>query len=76
MEESLMADVAAVEAKEREWSMLQREKDRVLAIKEAEDQLVADFLEADGHNMNLDMLIAVLALIRRGGGNGGGFGGN
>ncbi|XVF42486.1 hypothetical protein PTKIN_Ptkin01aG0367300 [Pterospermum kingtungense] len=74
MEESLRADLAALEAKERERSMLQREKDRLLAIKEADENLVAAFVEADGNNISLDELIAILALIRHGG-NGGGFGG-
>ncbi|XVE90100.1 hypothetical protein DITRI_Ditri20bG0050300 [Diplodiscus trichospermus] len=81
MEESLRADEAALEAKERERSMLLREKDRVVAVKEAEEKLVADFLEADGRNKSFDkkaMMDAIVALRSPescDGNGGGGFGG-
>ncbi|XVF30893.1 hypothetical protein REPUB_Repub16aG0097400 [Reevesia pubescens] len=73
MEESFMADRAALEAKERERSMLLREKDRILEVKKEKEKLVADFLEADG-NKNFDdqkaMLDAIEALMSREGGDG------
>ncbi|XVF30897.1 hypothetical protein REPUB_Repub16aG0097800 [Reevesia pubescens] len=73
MEESFMADRAALEAKERERSMLLREKDRILEVKKEKEKLVADFLEADG-NKNFDdqkaMLDAIEALMSRVSGDG------
>ncbi|XWS64822.1 hypothetical protein CRYUN_Cryun05aG0037200 [Craigia yunnanensis] len=82
MDESLRADRAELEEKERERSMLLREKDRMHAVKDAEEKLVADFLEADGNNKNFHdkaMMDAIVALISRDGGDGsndGGFGGD
>ena len=61
--------------------MLLREKDQLLAVKEAEEKLIADFLEADGNNKNFhdkDMMEAIVALRSHYGGdsnNGGGFDG-
>ncbi|XVF42484.1 hypothetical protein PTKIN_Ptkin01aG0367000 [Pterospermum kingtungense] len=81
MEESLRADRAELEAKERERSILLRVKDRALAVKEAEEKLVADFLEAVGSNKSLDekaTMEAIVALLGRdgaGGSDGGGLGG-
>ncbi|XP_022744187.1 uncharacterized protein LOC111295087 isoform X2 [Durio zibethinus] len=74
MEESLRADRAALEAKERERTMLVREKDRMVATKEAGDKLVAVFLEADGNNENFDekaMMAAIVALLSHDGGDDG-----
>ncbi|XVF42489.1 hypothetical protein PTKIN_Ptkin01aG0367600 [Pterospermum kingtungense] len=81
MEESLRADRAELEAKERERSMLLRVKDRGFAVKEAEEKLVADFLEAVGTNKSFDekaAMKAIVALLGRdgaGGSDGGGLGG-
>ncbi|XP_022719978.1 uncharacterized protein LOC111277827 [Durio zibethinus] len=78
MEESLRADRAALEAKGRERWILMREKDRMLAVKEVEEKLVADFLEAEA-NKNFDdqkaMIDAIVALMSRGAGEGNNAGG-
>ncbi|XVE90102.1 hypothetical protein DITRI_Ditri20bG0050500 [Diplodiscus trichospermus] len=50
MEESLMADLAALQAMERERLLLLEERDRLLAANEAAERLVADFLEPDGND--------------------------
>ncbi|XVE90117.1 hypothetical protein DITRI_Ditri20bG0051900 [Diplodiscus trichospermus] len=49
MEESLGAELAALEAKERERSLLLEERGQFLAVKEAGEKLLADFLKADGN---------------------------
>ncbi|XVF30891.1 hypothetical protein REPUB_Repub16aG0097200 [Reevesia pubescens] len=83
MEESLRADQATMEAKERECAMLIREKDRMIAVKEAEEKLVADFLEVDGNKNSDDqkvMLDSIVALMNPctsdDSNNGKGFGGD
>ncbi|XVF30894.1 hypothetical protein REPUB_Repub16aG0097500 [Reevesia pubescens] len=74
MKESLGADLAALEAKEIEREMLKREKNQMLAVKEANEKLVADCLEAgDKKNFDAqkDMLGAIEAAMNPGpGGNG------
>ncbi|XVF42479.1 hypothetical protein PTKIN_Ptkin01aG0366500 [Pterospermum kingtungense] len=81
MKESLRAERAALEAKERERSMLLTVKGRVIEVKEAEEKLVADFLEAVGSNESFDekatmeAIVALLGHDGAGGSEGGGLGG-
>ncbi|XP_021283145.1 uncharacterized protein LOC110415766 [Herrania umbratica] len=67
MKKRLRAGQAKLKAKEGELSMLRTEKDRVLALKEVGETLVADFLEADGKKNFADQK----AMINIGGSDGG-----
>ncbi|KAK9007014.1 hypothetical protein V6N11_019342 [Hibiscus sabdariffa] len=78
MAEQLLADRAAMEAKENERLMLTVDKDKMLALTKTVDKLVTDFLEADD-DKNFDAQKAmeneIVALMSRDEGNTGGSGG-
>ncbi|WRX23277.1 hypothetical protein QQP08_015764 [Theobroma cacao] len=71
MKKRLRVSQTKLKAREGECSMLRTEKDRLLALKEEEEKLVAGFLEAEGKEYFNDQK----AMINSGGGGGGKGGG-
>ncbi|XVF30895.1 hypothetical protein REPUB_Repub16aG0097600 [Reevesia pubescens] len=69
MKELLGADLAALKAKEIVHEKLKREKNQMLAVEQANQKLVADFLEADdkkNFDAQKDMLGAIAAAMNPG----------